>query len=161
MIGARVTRTATYHLHLSWEERLRAHAVPLWSPDGMTRIDISQDQSWVRSGIHATPSEVWGSSVRTAPQSNLLGRRSQLTLSELMQTHFIHTLKELKVGFSAKAHGLCWASITAAALPVAGTGHSVNHMCLNSAEQMYPKAQCTGNRNLRNSQLREQIHSVT
>lgn len=85
MIKACVTRTAVYHLHLSWEERLRAHAVPLWSPDGMTRIHIHQDQSWGRSGFRATPSEVWGSSVCTAPQSNLLSRRSQLTLSELMQ----------------------------------------------------------------------------
>lgn len=52
--------------------------------------------------------------------------RSQLTLSEFMQAHIVHMLKERKVGFSAKAHGLCWASITAAALPVAGTEHSIN-----------------------------------
>lgn len=105
MIRACVTRTAVYHLHLSWEEQLGAHALPLQTPGGMTRVRLSRDQS-CSSGIHATPSDVCGSSVCTAPQSSLLGRRSQLTLPDLLQTRFVHVLKELKVGFSAKAHGL-------------------------------------------------------
>lgn len=55
--------------------------------------------------------------------------RSQVTLSELMQTHVIHVTKGPKAGFSAKAQGYCWASIAAAVLLVASTRHGINsHM---------------------------------
>lgn len=84
MTRACFTRTAMYRLHLSWEEQ---HAVPLQSSDGMTRVRLFWDRS-CRSGIQATPSEVWGSSVCCVHLRALCSvDRSQLTLSELMQTH--------------------------------------------------------------------------
>lgn len=77
--------------------------------------------------------------------------RSKIIVSKFVQNRFVHMWKELKISFSAKAHALCWASITAAVLLVAGTGHNVDSQVPEQAELIYPKAQCTGNRILRNS----------